>query len=128
MLPSPDEAFPAGPIVFAEVILLHAIFIQRFGKGTARVQHFHFNQLTLTPIQESALKKPPKSHHPTHGPVLRWDAALAELLRLRVIRRHLRSSAKESSEVCPGFSALKRGEALWMPKDCLKESENNCNI
>ena len=86
MLPSPEEAFAAGLIIFVKVILLHAIFVQRFGKGTARVQHFHFHQLTLTAIQESALKKSSTSHHPTHGPVLRRGAALAELVRLRVIR------------------------------------------
>ena len=55
ILPSPEEAYPAGLIVFIEVILLHAIFVQRFGNGTAHVQHFHFHELTLTAIQESAL-------------------------------------------------------------------------
>jgi len=85
MLPSPKEAFVAGLIIFVEVILLHAIFIQHFGKGTTRVQHFHFHQLTLTAIQESVLKKSSRSYHPTHGPVLQWGAALAKLVRLCVI-------------------------------------------
>lgn len=70
-------------------------------------------------------QKPSRSHHPTHSPVLRRDAALAELLRLRVIRRYSGSSAKECSEVCSGYSTLKRGSAFWMPKDCQKESEKN---
>ena len=63
-----------------------------------------------------------------HGPVFWQDAVLTELLSLYVIGRYSRSSAKEYSELCSGNSTLKHGEAFWMPKDGLKESEKNCDI
>jgi len=122
----PAWLFAGRLIICVEVILPHAIFVQRLkGKGVAGVQHFHLHELTLTAVPESALKKLSRPHDPKHGPVFWQDAALAEPLTLGVIGRYSWPSAKECGKVSPWYGALKCDEALWMPKDCLKECEKN---
>ena len=95
------------------------------GEGGRGRPTFHLHELTLTAVPESTLEKSSRPHHPKHGPVSWQDAALAELLTLGVIGRYSRPSAKECGEVSPWYGALKYGETLWMPEDCLKEHEKN---
>ena len=63
------ETFRGEGHHFVEVVLPHAIFVQRSGKGITRVLHLHLHQ--LTPPSQNPRSNSHRGTPSTHGPVSR---------------------------------------------------------